>query len=279
MKKINISKLYLFTGLALLAMIFGFVIVQNIIVNVSAQISPIAFMGPDIDFDVVFPGEILGKNFYVQASSDYTGFIPYTLTTQVKPRHEYTNEVGWGPASDYCLANPTDYEKCYPLLCPYLNIVSEEIEGDIDSDATLKEIDSDTIDYWTVVLNVPQLQEEYGCDVKLNLGTEDNGNVCDYDTVCETGENCENCSDCGCGGDEEGEDGTPTGGGGYSGITQTTGEVAGATTENTGEVLGESITQLPETGSSKSFGFIWLISLVGLIITGSLIRKEVFKRS
>lgn len=149
--------------------------IQNTIVNVSAQIDPIAFMEPDAQFGIVFPQERLEKEFSVVASQGYTSPIPYRLATQVKPKP--------GASSEYCLVNPTDYENCYPLLCPYLELLSSEQEGDVKDGAGLLPPEDDS-DYWKVVLNTPAIKGyvgqdfegtpvdsagEYGCDVKLVL--------------------------------------------------------------------------------------------------------------
>lgn len=164
--------------------IFGFALIQNKIINVSAQIEPISFIGPNASFGIVFPGENLEKEFYVSASSEYPNPITYQLTFQPKPRPEFSDEIGSGAASDHCFENPDDFENCYPLLCPYLDIISEESEGDTKDYATLKEDQDDETDYWKVLLNAPPVNGyvgqdfdgiplneggEYGCDIKLVL--------------------------------------------------------------------------------------------------------------
>ena len=296
-----------------MAIVFGFSVMQNIVLNVSAQAPPIAFMGPDIDFGLVFPGEILGKDFYVQASSEYTDPIPYTLIAQVKPRYEYVNEVEWGPASDYCLQNPTDYGKCFPLLCPYLNIVSKDGEGDSPNNAYLKQTAGDEIDYWNVALNVPGLEGEYGCDIKLGLTT--NGSSCDYDGICEAeaGEDCTTCpNDCGgCGGG--GSVAAISGGGGFvsycgdgfinpglgeecdDGNTDD-GDGCSSSCKIEGEVLGEAIERLPETGGklikemAEAFGvstsgltsyeiIVILIAMFATVFVGLLLFRFLMRKA
>lgn len=164
--------------------VFGLELIQDKIINVSAQIDPVAFIGPDTGFGVVFPAEILEKDFYVSASPEYENPISYSLILQPKPRLGFIENVGKNAASEYCIQTPDDIENCYPLLCPYLGIISKENEGDTKVYATLKENREDNDDYWKVALNVPPLKGyvgqnfngipaenagEYGCDINLVL--------------------------------------------------------------------------------------------------------------
>jgi len=177
-------KIWSLTTLMVLIATFGLAAIQNKIIGVSAQIDPIEFMGPDVDFGIVFPQQILEKKFYVIAALEYPNPISYALVTQNKPRPDFANRVGWSQASKYCIDNPRDYEKCYPLLCPYLDISSRETEGDRKNLAKLKEPFTDQVDYWKVVLKTPPIKGnvgqnftglpvdsagEYGCDIKLVL--------------------------------------------------------------------------------------------------------------
>lgn len=159
----------------ILAGIFGMIYLQHNIINVSAQVDPVAFVGPNAEFGIVFPSEIREKDFYVKAQDDYNGSVSYNLITRVKPR-----AVDDGA---YCFNNPSDYEKCYPLLCDYLDIVSTENESDTKDSAKLTP-PNDKIDSWKVVLNTPPINGfagqnfdgnsvesvgEYGCDIELVL--------------------------------------------------------------------------------------------------------------
>lgn len=159
--------------LAVAAGIFELSLFQNEAIGVSAQVDPVAFMGPNADFSFVFPGEKLEKGFYIQSAEGYEGRIPYKIISQVKPRE--------GVAAEYCLANPSDFEKCYPSLCPYLNVLSMEGEGDTKDSAKM-DPPEDASDTWKVVLDSPPIEGYapqdfegvpadspgvYGCDIKL----------------------------------------------------------------------------------------------------------------
>jgi len=163
------TKKILIIFLATLGMAFA----QSKIIRVSAQVDRIAFMGPDADFGIVFPQENLQKDFYIQAASGYTNPISYRLATLIKPKGDATTE--------YCLINPLDYDHCYRLLCPYLNVLSNEGEGDTKDSSSLNTA-GDTTDYWKIGLDVPTIdgyigqdftgtpidsEGDYGCDVKM----------------------------------------------------------------------------------------------------------------
>lgn len=179
-KKVKLLILFIqFSGI--LAGVFGMAYLQHNIINVSAEVDPIAFMGPNAEFGIVFPSEIREKDFYVKAQDSYNGSISYNLITRVKPRAVEN--------AAYCLNNPSDYAKCYPLLCDYLSIISTENEGDTKDNATLL-LPNDKIDSWKVVLNTPPINGsagrdfngnpvesagEYGCDMELVLRGTSNG--------------------------------------------------------------------------------------------------------
>jgi len=182
MKK-NYSKIKarIFLIVLIIASAFELIILQNKIIKVSALVEPIAFIGPDADFGVVFSGELLNKDFFVKAIEEYDASIAYSLKTQVKPRQSADSE--------YCIANPSDYAKCYPLLCAYLSILSSDNEGDAKDSAALYP-PSDILDSWKVVLDTPPIKDQaaqgyegepidssdtYGCDIRLVLGEISDG--------------------------------------------------------------------------------------------------------
>lgn len=80
-----------------------------------------------------------------------------------------------------------------------------------------------------------------------------------------------------CGGSVASVGGGGGGGGSGRGLepVPAPGAVAGASTENQGEVLGEA-TELPKTGGPR-VDLVWCFALLGLIIAGSLLKKEILE--
>jgi len=131
---------------------------QSFIINVEAQVEvdPIFVSTLDLGFGIVFPGEALEKEFIVSL-------------------------VAGEPEVEYKITqNPKDG---YLDLCPYLEKVNEEGEGDTESFATLNST-SDPSDTWKVVLNVPAILGfvaqnhifgiisgggDYGCDIGVEI--------------------------------------------------------------------------------------------------------------
>lgn len=172
-KKVKLLMLFIQIS-GILAGVLGMAYLQHSIINVSAQVDPIAFMGPNAEFGIVFPSETLEKDFYVKAQDSYNGSISYNLITRVKPR------VATDAA--YCLNNPSDHAKCYPMLCDYLDIVSTENEGDAKDNAKLIPPD-DKIDSWKVVLNTPPINGSVGQDFKGNPVDSADTFGCDIELV------------------------------------------------------------------------------------------------
>lgn len=77
---------------------------------------------------------------------------------------------------------------------------------------------------------------------------------------------------------EECDDGNTINDDGCSSTCKSEGEVAGAFTERQEEVLGESTTQLPQTGGPNNVDLAWCFGLLVLIVSGFLIKKEVLEK-
>ena len=167
--------------------IFSFLILGQQFVGAQVQILPISVNTGHLDFGLVFPGEFLEKIFTVSFVSDSgQDEINYSITQKIKPRPEATVPDGFeGTISEYCQENQSDFEKCYPNLCPFLTKTSEEGEGDLELNASVGE--DDLSDNWLVGLQTPAIKgfvgqdhiggivDEngvYGCDIGINIFAE-----------------------------------------------------------------------------------------------------------
>lgn len=132
---------------------------QSFVIDVEAQVDPISVSTPDLGFGIVFPGEGLEKEFIVSLAGEVET-VEYKITQ--------TPKIG------------------YLDLCPFLEKVNEEGEGDTESSATLDSTSnpSDTSDTWKAVLNVPAIfgfvaqnhifgiisgGGDYGCDIGVEI--------------------------------------------------------------------------------------------------------------
>lgn len=133
--------------------------------RVSAQILPVVVNVEHLDFGTVFPGETLEGNFIVTYATT-TGGVYYRIIQKPKPLPE---------------GHP-EYPGYYKDLCPFLEKVSVETEGDTEDRAYVGE--DDTSDTWIIYFKVPAIfghvaQEhiggvvsssgEYGCDVSIDI--------------------------------------------------------------------------------------------------------------
>lgn len=136
------------------SLIFVLVGLQSFIVRVEASVDPISVSTNSLGFGIVFPGEEMEKEFIV--SLVIGDWAEYKITQTPKPG--------------------------YFDLCPFLEKVNEEGEGDTEASSIL-DLNSDppdVSDTWKVVLNVPAIlgfvaQDhsfgtiseggEYGCDI------------------------------------------------------------------------------------------------------------------
>lgn len=148
--------------------------------RVSADVWPISVAVDHIDFGTVFPGETLQENFEIL----YLDEIPlnYRIVQKIKPLPGVPVPPGYEFISDYCQDNPDDLTKCYRNLCPFLEKVSVEAEGDTEDAASMDW--DDNSDIWTIYFQVPAIfgnvsQDhiggviteggEYGCDVSIEI--------------------------------------------------------------------------------------------------------------
>jgi len=113
---------------------------------------------------------------------DEVGEVYYRIIQKIKPLPDVSTPQGYETVSDYCQDYPDDFTKCYRNLCPYLEKVSIEGEGDIE-DLALIGI-NDMSDVWVVNFKVPAIfghvgqahiggvvdsAGEYGCDVSIEI--------------------------------------------------------------------------------------------------------------
>ncbi len=159
----------------LLTIVVGFILVLASLVadttKVSAHILPVVVSVDHLDFGTVFPGEERQGNFIVTYVEVDIG-VNYQIVQERKPlppeHPEYPN--GGDPAM------PGYYRD----LCPFLEKVSVEQEGDTENLAFVGQ--GDLSDTWTIYFKVPAIvgnvaQEhiggvvtsngEYGCDVSI----------------------------------------------------------------------------------------------------------------
>ncbi|OGY45368.1 MAG: hypothetical protein A2744_02860 [Candidatus Buchananbacteria bacterium RIFCSPHIGHO2_01_FULL_44_11] len=155
-------------ALSLFAVIF-----QGHLIAVYADLLPISVSEDHLGFGTVFPGEQQQGNFLVS----YTGegeTIPYSLLLKRKPLPP--------EHPDYPNGGDPNLPGYYRDLCPHLDLISQEGEGDLTSNATVDP--EDLSDNWLVNLAVPAIdgyvaQEhdggivisngEYGCDISVSI--------------------------------------------------------------------------------------------------------------
>lgn len=139
-----------------------FINLQSLIVGAEASVDPISVSTNELGFGIVFPGENLEKTFVVTliGGTEELDFLDYRITQTPKPG--------------------------YNNLCPFLEKINEEGEGDTESRASLNHlaIPPDASDTWKVVLNVPAIEGfvaqdhnsgiiseggNYGCDIGVEI--------------------------------------------------------------------------------------------------------------
>ncbi len=173
-----------------MAMILGNL--QTNLMRVSAQVIPITVDMGSLDYGTVFPGENLEKSFTVSYNDD-AALVNYKIIQLIKPLPNATLPIGYSDTRQYCQANPTDYTRCYHSLCPYIQKISQEGEGDTEAGASVSP--SDQTDKWYVQLAVPAIigqvsqdhtgglvnaTGDYGCDISIDVNEaistgDDNG--------------------------------------------------------------------------------------------------------
>ncbi len=161
------------------------------VINVTAHIeNALNVDTEEIAFGTVFPEEYYDRTFTVSLSSSFLAServddVRYTIAQKPKPRPAYVDQVGAYEARLYCIANPTDYDKCYPNLCKFLTKTTAEGEGDTETVARLSKIQQDVADLWSIHFDVPCVQghedqggdctgvvnaeDDYGCDIWVEV--------------------------------------------------------------------------------------------------------------
>ena len=173
-KYIAIFSLIFLSGL--FAMFF-----QNNISKANSILSPIIVNLLHIDFGVVFPGEQIEKNFLVSYSGVGDGTYKIVEKYRSLPNAEVPSGYV-GNISDYCQEYLDDNTRCYQTLCPYIDELSEEGEGDLANSASVDP--NDLFDAWTVNFRVPAITGNvvqdnvngfvtengiYGCDLSFDV--------------------------------------------------------------------------------------------------------------
>ncbi len=159
---------------------------QGYLIKATAILEPLIVEIGNLNFGVVFPGEELQDTFTVKLAEGYDYEAEYKISHSPKPRIDTPEE------RLYCKANPTDYERCYPDLCSFLNEESNEGEGDTPTNAFLSP--EDILDNWLVNFIVPPIagfvaqgyegltidqSGIFGCDIEVLFIGEMPG-ICGY---------------------------------------------------------------------------------------------------
>ena len=142
--------------------------------RVSADVWPIFVIVSHIDFGTVFPGETLQEDFTVIYSEGQEIDVYYRIIQERKPLPEEHPE--------YPNGGDPEMPGYYMNLCPFLEKVSIDQEGDTEEEAFLGP--DDTSDIWTIYFQVPAIfgnvsQDhiggviteggEYGCEVSIEI--------------------------------------------------------------------------------------------------------------
>lgn len=158
---------------------------QNITVNVLANIENLKFTISQLDFGLRFPGEEADKYFTVEfvGTGDPDN---YSIATYPKPIIESDKE--------YCRLNPTDYNICYRDLCDHLAITSMDADDPLDTLGSALVSMDDRLDTWQVHLTTPAITGmvaqdhgygivdsagDYGCDIAIEI-EEEITSICGY---------------------------------------------------------------------------------------------------
>ena len=147
------------------------VLVQLKVTKVSAQVNPIIVSTDHLAFGVVFPGELLDRQFTVSLAEGEE-LADYQVIQQRKPL-----PVGYEGSGD------PDMPGYYRNLCPFLRKVSLEGEGDTEGpDGRASVSLGDLSDLWHVEFMVPAIlgqvsqdntygfvsaEGDYGCDISI----------------------------------------------------------------------------------------------------------------
>ena len=198
--KINLQKKILFLGLPILVILLALFLLQGPIFKVSANVVPVTVSMEHLDFGNVFPGEELEGIFVVTYVDAEDGVI-YKIIQKRKPLPE--------EHPDYPDGGDPEMPGYYLNLCPFLEKVSDEGEGDTESSAFVGP--GDTSDTWVIYFKVPAIfgnigqnhiggvideSGEYGCDISIDIEGCTEVEICDN----QIDDNCDGYTDC----DDEG---------------------------------------------------------------------------
>ncbi len=141
--------------------------------QVTAQILPVTVNVNHLSFGNVFPGEKLQGEFIVAYVEEQGSGLTYRIIQKPKPCPQENPNCG-----------PGGY---YKNLCPYLEKVSNENEGDSETQATIGPVQTDRSDTWTIYFKVPAIfgnvgqdhtggvvneSGDYGCDIAIDIDWE-----------------------------------------------------------------------------------------------------------
>jgi len=161
------QKKIIFISMPIVLLILVFSVFQGKIFKVSAQIVPVTVNADHLTFGTVFPGEELQKDFIVSYADTGDG-INYKIIQKPKPCPTENPNCG-----------PDGY---YKNLCPYLEKVSNEGEGDTENLAFVGP--NDPSDTWIIYFKVPAIfgnvaqdhtggvvneEGDYGCDIAIDI--------------------------------------------------------------------------------------------------------------
>lgn len=198
--KLNTKKVKI-SFLLVLSMLVSGVFTIKAEKDISSVSWPILVNLSHMEFGDVYAGEKVEKTFTVSYSGKGDG--EYTIQEKYKPKPGVLPPSGFnGSISDYCQINHEDFDRCYRNLCPFIEEISREGEGDTTTKAVVSA--ADPSDVWAVLLNTPSVgtvtqdntngvvstSGEYGCDLSFNVASIPNEPVCGNGTV-EEGEACD----------------------------------------------------------------------------------------
>lgn len=182
----------------------------NVTIDSNLAVSPNV-----ISFSTVFPGEVHFKPLTIDLSSQFIASrihddVEYRILQKPKPRVDSPQERA------YCQENPTDYERCYPSLCPYLSKTADGIPANDTSVPAfhnpddpssiaygrLAKSDNDVKDDWVIDLHTPcfkgQCDQSGSVAAEYQLDPQFQGEVLGCDLVVEVvsisfNEECATC--------------------------------------------------------------------------------------
>jgi len=151
---------------------------QQRVIQVSAQVIPVTVSTNHLQFGTVFPGEELEESFVVEFDGEE--IVDYRILQHRKPLGEDHPEYPDG--------GDPEMPGYYRNLCPFLDKISREGEGDTEGETGSARVSLvDRTDTWHVEFHVPailgqvaqdhtggfvSIAGEYGCDIVVDVGEE-----------------------------------------------------------------------------------------------------------